>query len=82
MTCTETNQPSKGPSAALIPSIYHLSNLLKNLPQDLPLPKTANDAKYQFYLDEDDVKKGGLHYALNHCLGVCNPSCPKSIEAL
>jgi hypothetical protein len=71
MSCTETNQPSKGPSAALIASIDHLSNLLKNLPQDLPLPETANDAKYQFYLDEDDVKKEGLYYALNRRLEVC-----------
>jgi len=64
-------RPVKGPSAAIITAVDHLGNLLKNLPRNLPVPNSISEAKYQFYLDEGDIKEEGLYYALNRRLEIC-----------
>ncbi|KAJ7222719.1 hypothetical protein C8J57DRAFT_1253667 [Mycena rebaudengoi] len=48
-----STKPATGPPQALISRINHLQNLLKHLPNSLPLnPPQSN---YQFYVDEDRV---------------------------
>jgi hypothetical protein len=66
-----------GPSAPIgIPreldtKINRLGNLLKHLPDSLPLDPPVSQSRYQFSLDPDDVKEEGQTYAFNRNLEVC-----------
>jgi hypothetical protein len=55
--------PRNGPPQELISRINHLGNLLKFLPDSLPLDPP--DSKYYFGLDTDDVEQEGVRYAFN-----------------
>jgi hypothetical protein len=51
--------------------ISQLGNLLKNLPDSLPLDPPVLQSRYHFSLDPDDVKEEGQIYAFNRNLEVC-----------
>lgn len=64
------DQPAQqGPSSSLISCIEHLGNLLKNLPDTLPLDPP--ESRYNFGVDTDHVTKEGMWYAFNKALKVC-----------
>ena len=62
-------QEQTGLSSDLISHIHHLTTLLQNLPDALPLDPA--ETKYNFGLDADDVQEEGLYYAFNRNLEVC-----------
>lgn len=58
-----------GPPAALISRVDHLVELLKGLPQSLPLNPTKST--YNFGMDLEDVQEEGYWYAFNRNMEVC-----------
>lgn len=69
MTRPKKPVPQNGPPQELISRINHLGNLLKFLPDSLPLDPP--DSKYYFGLDTDDVEQEGVWYTFNRNLEVC-----------
>ncbi|KAJ7455838.1 hypothetical protein FB451DRAFT_1184129 [Mycena latifolia] len=49
----------------------HLANLMKHLPNSLPLNPPASGSESHFQLDPDDVKSEGMMYAFNRNLEIC-----------
>lgn len=64
-----TSLTHEGPSSELISRIHHLQNLLKHLPNTLPL--NPEESNYHFGLDMDAVDDEGVWYAFNRNLEVC-----------
>jgi hypothetical protein len=60
--------PQNGPSAHLISRINHLGNLLRFLPENLPLD--PSNTAYSFGLDAEQVAEEGVWFAFNNCLEV------------
>ena len=71
MTCKNNKSPQNGPSAELISRINHLGNLLKNLPEDLPLDPPQSESRYSFGLEMELVEEEGVWFAFNRNLEVC-----------
>lgn len=69
MTHPKNPVPRNGPPQELISRINHLGNLLRFLPDSLPLD--PSDSKYFFGLDADDVEQEGMWYAFNQNLKAC-----------
>ena len=66
MTCP-TNKPAlHGPASSLMSCINHLGELLKNLPQNLPL--NPLQSCYSFGLDTEKISKEGVWFAFNQNL--------------
>ena len=69
MTRKLDQAPKNGPSSQLISCINHLGNLLKNLPENLPLnPAVSCDS---FGLDTKHVAEEGVWFAFNQNLEAC-----------
>jgi hypothetical protein len=60
--------PQNGPSAHLISRINHLGNLLRYLPESLPLD--PSNTAYSFGLDAEQVAEEGVWFTFNNCLEV------------
>lgn len=58
-----------GPSSWLISRINHLSDLLANLPDSIPLDPP--NSRYQFGLDPEHVSEEGVWFAFNKNLEAC-----------
>ena len=69
MTCPIEKTLQNGPPSQLISCINHLGNLLKNLPTMVPLDPELS--RYNFGLDDEDVKEEGMWYAFNQNLEAC-----------
>jgi hypothetical protein len=62
-----TNKPAlHGPASSLISRINHLGELLKNLPQNLPL--NPLQSCYIFGLDTEKISEEGVWFAFNQNL--------------
>ena len=68
MTCPLNKPPGNGPSSQLIAWLNHLQNLLKHLPDTLPL--NLMPSHYGFGLDNKAVAEEGVWYAFNHNMEV------------
>ena len=71
MTCKKDKSLQNGPSAELISHINHLGNLLKNLPQNLPLNPLQSKSRYNFGLKTEHVEEEGVWFAFNKNLEAC-----------
>ena len=71
MTHKMDKSPQNGPSAELISYINHLGNLLKNLPQNLPLNPLQSESHYNFGLKTEHVKEEGVWFAFSKNLEAC-----------
>jgi len=69
MTRKLNTSPQNGPSSQLISRINHLGNLLKNLPENLPLNPAVSC--YGFGLDSKCVAEEGVWFAFNQNLEAC-----------
>jgi hypothetical protein len=58
-----------GPLSQLISRINHLGDLLKHLPESLPLDPT--ESHYNFGIDTEQVAEEGVWFAFNRTLEVC-----------
>ena len=65
---SKATSPQNGPSAHLISCINHLGNLLRYLPENLPLD--PSNTAYSFGLDPEHVTEEGVWFAFNNCLEV------------
>src|ERR1700722_11398067 len=69
MTCKIQKALQNGPSSQLISRINHLGDLLKHLPESLPLDPT--ESRYNFGIDTEQVAEEGVWFAFNRTLEVC-----------
>ena len=71
MTHKINKAPQNGPPAKLISHINHLGNLLKNLPENLPLDPLQSESCYSFGLEMELIEEEGVWFAFNRNLEVC-----------
>ena len=71
MTRKINKAPQNGPPAELISHINHLGNLLKNLPENLPLDPPQSESCYSFGLETELIEEEGVWFAFNRNLEVC-----------
>lgn len=69
MTRRVGQAPQNGPSQHLISRISHLGNLLKHLPENLPLDPI--ESHYHSGLATSDVEEEGVWFAFNRNLEAC-----------
>ncbi|KAG7099906.1 hypothetical protein E1B28_001705 [Marasmius oreades] len=66
-----TKKQATGPPQHLIERIEHLSSLMHNLPDNLPLNPPHTDSSYHFSLDRDEFEERGVLGAVSRTLEVC-----------